>query len=255
MRPVSREDADRLDAIRRANQRRRVSVVEAFDLTPHMRRVVFRELEPSACEPARPAEWIKLHVPTCGQGKKHGRAYTIRERREGQLSIDMALHGGLCASWARRARPGDLAEVSGPRPGCKLAWPPGNVVLGADETGLSAVASILANLPRQTRGTVWLEVPDASDIQQIEAPPAVSVRFLPRKMTPQGQLLIQALREAPVSPAAAVWVAAERAAALELREHFEAILPRERVHTSGYWRMPCSQSVDSSAFSAKMRAA
>lgn len=239
MRPVSREDTDRLDAIRRANQRRRVSVVEAFDLTPHMRRVVFRELEPSTHEPARPAEWIKLHLPSCGQGKKHGRAYTIRERREGQLVIDMALHGGLCASWARQARPGDLAEISGPRQGYKLAWPSGDVLLGADETGLAAVASILANLPRQTRGTVWLEVPDSGDIQHIEAPPAVTIRYLPRKAAAPGRLLTEAMRKAPVAPTATVWLAAERTAALDLREHFHALLPGEQVHTSGYWRMPC----------------
>lgn len=238
MRPVSSEDADRLDAIRRANLRRRVSVVEAFDLTPHMRRVVFQELEPCAPEPVRPAEWITLHVPSCGQGKKHGRAYTVRERRDGQLVIDIALHGGLCASWARQAHPGDLAKISGPRQGYKLAWPPGDVLLGADETGLSAVASILAGLPRQTRGIAWLEIPDKGDIQPIEAPPAVSVRFLPRKTAAPGQLLTEAMREASVSPTATVWVAAERTAALELRDHFHARLPWQQVRTSGYWRMP-----------------
>lgn len=239
MRSESLEDADRLDAIRRANLRRRVSVVEAFDLTPHMRRVVFQELEPSVQEPTRPAEWIKLHVPSIGQGKKHGRAYTVRERRDGKLVIDMALHGGLCASWARQARPGDLVKISGLRQGYKLAWPPGDVLLGADETGLSAVASILAGLPHQTRGAVWLEVPDNSDIQPIEAPPAVRVRFLPRKAAVPGWLLTEAMREAPVSLGATVWVAAERTAALELRDHFHARLPWQQVRTSGYWRMPC----------------
>lgn len=239
MRPDSLEDADPLADIRRANQRRRVSVVEAFDLTPHMRRVVFREPEPCAHEPVRPAEWIKLYVPARGRGKTHGRAYTVRERREGQLVIDMALHDGLCASWARRARPGDLAEISGPRRGYKLAWPPGDVFLGADETGLPAVASILAHLPRRTRGTVWLEVPDTGDIQHIDAPPAVSVQYLPRKTSAPGWLLTAAMRKVPVAPTAIVWLAAERTAALDLRDHFHALLPREQVHTSGYWRMPC----------------
>ena len=175
MRPDSWEDADRIDAIRHANRRRRVSVIEAFDLTPHMRRIVFRELEPIAQEPLRPAEWIKLHVPASGNGKTHGRAYTIREREAGRLTIDIALHGGLCASWARQARPGDRAEISGPRRGYKLAWPPGEVLLGADETGLPAVASILAGLPREARGTVWIEVPDERDAQPLKAPPAVEI--------------------------------------------------------------------------------
>lgn len=227
-----------LDAIRLANCRRPVSVIEAFDLTPHVRRVIFRELEPSTHEPARPAEWIKLHVPSSGSAKKHGRAYTVRQRADGTLTIDMALHDGLCANWARKARAGDRAEISGPRKGYKLTWPPGDVLLGADETGLPAVASILASLPSQTRGAAWLEVPDEGDIQTLDAPPAVSVRFLIRRMAAPGSLLSEAMRAAPLSQTTTVWVAAERAAALELRDHFHAALPQDRVHTSGYWRMP-----------------
>ncbi len=232
-------DADRLDAIRQANRRRPVSVVEAFDLTPHMRRVILRETELSTEEPPRPAEWIKLHVPFSGSGRMHGRAYTVRERAGGRLVIDMAVHGGLCASWARRARPGDPAEISGARNGFRLAWPPpGEVLLGGDETGLPGAATILASLPQETRGAVWLEVPDDGDIQPLDAPPTVTVHFLPRKGAPPGRLLTLAMREASLSPMTTVWVAAERTAALELRDHFEAALPREQVLTSGYWRMP-----------------
>ncbi|PKR89120.1 hypothetical protein CXZ10_11435 [Pleomorphomonas diazotrophica] len=232
------DQLDRFDAIRRANRRRAVTVVEAFDLTPHMRRVVLKELEPDHEDPAGPAEWIKLHVPSPGAGRKHGRAYTVRERRAGSLTIDMAMHGGLCASWARRARPGDRAHISGPRRGFRLDWPPQDILLGADETGLPAVASILAGLPRAARGTVWLEVPDRRDVLALDAPPAVALHFLPRNTAPPGQLLAKAMRETPLSPETRVWVAAERAAALDLREHFEAILPRNQVLTSGYWRRP-----------------
>lgn len=232
------DQPDRFDAIRRANRRRAVAVIEAFDLTPHMRRVVLKELEPIHEEPARPAEWIKLHVPSFGAGRKHGRAYTVRERHAGSLTIDMAMHGGLCASWARRARPGDRAHVSGPRRGFRLDWPPHDILLGADETGLPAVASILAGLPRTARGNVWLEVPDRRDVLALDSPPAVALYFLPRNTTPPGQLLAKAMRETPVTPETRVWVAAERAAALDLREHFEAILPRNQVLTSGYWRQP-----------------
>ncbi len=232
-------DADRLDAIRRTNRRRPVSVVDAFDLTPSLRRVILQEMEPSVDEPPRPAEWIKLHVPPSGSGRKHGRAYTIRERSGGQITLDMALHGGLCASWARRARVGDRAEISGARNGLKLSWPPpGDVLLGGDETGLAGAASILASLPRDTRGAAWLEVPGQGDVLPLDAPPAVAVHFLPRKGALPGQLLVPAMREAPLSPATTVWVAAERAAALELRDHFQAALPGEQVRTSGYWRMP-----------------
>lgn len=255
MRQDSFVDAERLAAIRHTNRRRRVSVVQVFDLTPHMRRVILKELEPSVHEPARPAEWVKLHVPLSSHGPTHGRAYTIRERSGRKLVIDMAMHGGVCASWARRARPGDQAEISGPRRGIKMSWPSDDVLLGADETGLPAVASILTSLPLSTRGTAWLEIPDERDAQPLDAPPALTVRFLPRGTAPPGRLLIQAMHAAPVLPMAAVWVAAERAAALELREHFETMLPRERIHTSGYWRMPCGQPEDSNSSSSEMRTA
>ncbi|MBS1165540.1 MAG: hypothetical protein H6R00_1565 [Proteobacteria bacterium] len=71
MRPDS-FDADRFDAIVLANRQRHLSVVEAFDLTPHMRRVILEELEPGTPRPARPAEWIKLYGPLSCHGRNHG---------------------------------------------------------------------------------------------------------------------------------------------------------------------------------------
>lgn len=237
MRPDSVAASDRFATIRRANRRRSVSVVEAFNITPHLRRVVLRELDPLAEEALQAAEWIKLHVPA--STRQHGRAYTIGARSRGTLALDMAVHDGLCSNWALRARPGDRAEISGPRRGFKIAWPSGDVLLGADQTGLPAVASILARLPRQTRGAVWVEVPHEDDIQPLVAPPAVTVRFLTCGKETPGRLLAGAMRGTSVSSGTTVWVAAERAAALDLREHFETVLPREQVSTSGYWRMPC----------------
>lgn len=238
MQPESFLDPDRLEAIRQANRRRPVSVVDVAKLTPHMQRVTLRELEPDAQGGMGPADWIKLYVSASGSGKKHGRAYTVREHSSENIVLDMAIHGGLCASWALRARPGDHAEISGPRRGFKLASPQGDVLFGADETGLPAVANLLAGLPDDARGTVWLEVPDEADIQPLDAPLHVAVSYLPRKAALPGRLLIEAMRKAPVLPTTLVWVAAERWAALELREHFVAHLPRQQISTSGYWRMP-----------------
>ena len=55
MREIPPAIADHLDRVRRANRRRPVSVVEAFDLTPAMRRLVLEELEPNADASGRPA--------------------------------------------------------------------------------------------------------------------------------------------------------------------------------------------------------
>ncbi len=238
MQPLSLLDQARLDTIRQANRRRPVSVVGIYRLTPHIQRVTLRELESDAADATGPADWIKLYVPHSGEDRTHGRAYTVRERSEGTIVLDMAVHDGLCASWAQQAHPGDRAEISGPRKGFKLAWPSGDVLLGADETGLPAVANIVAGLPPNASGAVWLEVPDDADVLPLDAPRQVAVRYLPRKAAPPGRLLIEAMREAPILPTTMVWVAAERTAALELREYFEAHLPRQQVSTSGYWRKP-----------------
>lgn len=238
MQPLSHFDQGRLDTIRQANRRRPVSVIDVSRLTPHMQRVTLKELEPDATGAAEPADWIKLYVPLSGKGRTHGRAYTVRERSGGTIILDMAVHGGLCASWAQQARPGDRAEISGFRKGFKLTWPPGDVLLGADETGLPAVSNILAGLPPDASGAVWLEVPDEADIQPLDAPRRVVVHFLSRKDALPGCLLVAAMRKAPISPTTMVWVAAERTAALDLRDHFEAHLPRQQVSTSGYWRKP-----------------
>ena len=58
MREIPPATADHLDRVRRANRRRPVSVVEAFDLTPNVRRLVLDELEPDADASVRPAGWI-----------------------------------------------------------------------------------------------------------------------------------------------------------------------------------------------------
>lgn len=242
MRQDCLSNLERLDEIRRANRRRPVSVVEVSELTPHMQRITLNELQPDATDTFRPADWIKLYVPCSGRGRQHGRAYTVRDRSDGNIVLDMAIHGGLCASWAQNARPGDHAEISGPRKGFKLDWPPGDVMLAADETGLPAVASILAGLPDDAKGTVWLEVANDADIQTLDAPPQVTVHYLPRKADLPGRRLIEAARRTPVQPTTTVWVAAERTAALDLRDHFEARLPREQISTSGYWRMPRERS-------------
>ena len=89
MTPEVRADA-RLETIRQANRRRPVALADAFDLTPSIRRVILREMTPLEDGPLRPADWIKLHVPFSGRGRKHGRAYTIRQRVGEHIVIDMA---------------------------------------------------------------------------------------------------------------------------------------------------------------------
>lgn len=69
------------------------------------------------------------------------------------------------------------------------------LLLGADETAVPAVASILERLPADARGTAVLEVPAAGDFLDLAAPPGVTVRWYARGDRPHGQALTAAVRE------------------------------------------------------------
>ena len=64
-----------------------------------------------------------------------------------------------------------------------INWRPvaGDVVLlAADERDLDTVRLLLATLPANARGTVFLEVESVDQIDPIDAPPRFSVRWLVR---------------------------------------------------------------------------
>src|SRR5690606_39180712 len=92
-----------------------LTVLEAFDVTPRMRRVVFTgELDAMTYAPGQ-ALVLAMPLTEGGTGR---RDYTIREldRSAGRLSMDFVLHGDTPApAWAKRAKPGDRMLARGPR--------------------------------------------------------------------------------------------------------------------------------------------
>ncbi|MEX0428214.1 siderophore-interacting protein [Nocardioides sp. DS6] len=220
------------------------------------------------------------------------RTYTIREvRGEGAevgIVVDFVLHGadgdgahGPGSDWAGGARVGDELLIVVPRRGeffGGIEWDPGDaerLLLVGDETAVPAICSILGSLPDHAAGTAVLEVPTQDDVQKIDAPTGIDVRWLPREGAPVGALALEAvggllgfsaddpspdeaelgdldLWETPTysssgeviadEPAPTdgryAWIAGESRMVTALRRHLvnELALPRRQVAFMGYWR-------------------
>lgn len=186
------------------------------------------ELAEYGIEGPRYDQRIKLIFPVEGQSKPvdldeesmaawwalpeeqrgHMRTYTIRDvlgsGRETRFVVDIVVHedglAGPGGTWALNAKPGDRVIVMAPRKGVPfggIEWAPPTreqLLLVGDETALPAIASILADLDADSRGVVFVEVPDAGDIVDLAAPPGVEVCWLPRGHTDSGTRVIPAVR-------------------------------------------------------------
>jgi NADPH-dependent ferric siderophore reductase len=235
-------------------------VAAVTDVTPTVRRVLLTGT-PEAAAAAGPT--VSLLVPRPGDPEprwpgvardgrivwpagSHGvslRSYTARRQdpARGEVEIDFVLHGdGPAAAWAVAAAPGAPLGVAGSAPlGHR---PAGWLLLAGDETALPAITRILGEAAPGTRGTVLVEVADATEEQPLAAPPEVAVRWLHRGGTPPGEstLLADAVAalERPDGEDLFAWVAAESAAVRAVRADLRGRwgLGRAQHHAIGYWR-------------------
>ncbi|WP_035735556.1 siderophore-interacting protein [Glycomyces arizonensis] len=212
------------------------------------------------------------------------RTYTVRAVRgeAGEVDVDMVVHaphGGREAPalhWALHAEVGSElvllgpdARYDGPHGGIDFR-PPENakLLLGGDETAAPAIASILERLPITAHGDVFIEVPEAADALELDAPPEVEVHWLPRDGAGWGERLVPAVTEAaaglkiratldevedvdvdtetlwdaPEQTGACesyVWIAAEAGVVKALRRTIrqDLGLPKECGAFMGYWRL------------------
>lgn len=167
------------------------------------------------------------------------RTYTVREfrRARGELVIDFVVHdGGVAATWARAAAPGDVVTVNTPTgmydPPADLRWQ----LLLADAAGLPAAARLLEATPAGVRTRAVLEVPTPA--HRVELPDAVEVAWLYGGNGHGASRLSGALRAAdlPAGPGY-VWVAGETAVLRDARRYLrhELKLPPSAYKVVGYW--------------------
>ncbi|GGV03618.1 siderophore-interacting protein [Kitasatospora herbaricolor] len=193
------------------------------------------------------------------------RSYTVRAQRRDpdEVDVDFALHGvapswstrsagpaGPAATWAAAARTGDRVILLGPavqdnrsvcfRPPAGTDW----VLIAADETALPAAGGILDQLPPGLRARVWIEVPHAEDIQDLDVSPETDITWLVRDTPAAPSPLIEAVRAADLPDGTPyAWIAGESGTVKALRRHLvaERGLARRTVTFAGYWRRGASE--------------
>ena len=218
-----------------------LTVVDAFDVTPHMRRVSLIG-DGLAAFSFRPGQDLVLGIPA-GQLGAARRHYTIRrfDRAELKLDIDMVLHGDSPATrWVRRAKVGDPLVAEGPR-GRTVVHPSAAWHLfTGDETALPGIAAMIESLPAGAQAFAFIEVAGPEDEQPIATEAELDLRWLHRAGPPaaRSEALIDALAgfELPHGDGQA-YVIGETATVRAQRQGLIARgQPKDRIAAEGYWR-------------------
>lgn len=180
------------------------------------------------------------------------RNYTVRAYRAdgesgAEIDIDFVVHGteadgtaGPATVWAQSCQPGDALGLLDEG---TTFEPPADVTtfrLVADETALPAMAGVLAELPAESTGIAWIEIPHADDQQPLDHPAGVDVRWLVRTdhaATP-GQAALEAVQAEPaVTERFFGWVAGEQSLAAGARRHWvQHGAVKTDIQFTGYWK-------------------
>ncbi len=254
----------------------RLEVLRSERITPHFQRVTVGGGTIDDFTPMGWDQWFRMFIPTDDEfgldqvpdkvnflgyvrylriDKGHRpvlRNYTVRAfrpvgSRGPELDIDFVLHGsaedgtaGPASAWAKTCRPGDQIGIVDEG----IAFNPDRgvdrVLLVADETGVPAVAGILASLPDTATGTAILEVPTIQDVFDLSQPLRFDVRWLSR--TPHerpGSVALETLRALPVDPAGMhAFVVGEQGLVAGARRHLvETGVPKDQISFVGYWKL------------------
>lgn len=173
------------------------------------------------------------------------REYTVRryDARAGKLDIDFALHkGGYASDWAEAAEVGTRIHIAGPPGGLVVPMNYDRYLIAGDITALPAIARWLERLPREAAGWAFVEVTDAAEEIELDAPDDVEVQWLHRGAAPPGvsDTLEKAVCAVTVPEGQRVyaWIAGEatslRPIRTWVRNHLR--LAKGDYDISGYWK-------------------
>ena len=170
------------------------------------------------------------------------RVYTLRriDAAAGEVEIDMLLHAdhkdAPGAAFAERARIGDVVGMTGPGGGDLPQAP--SYLLFADETGLPAVARMLAQMPPDRHVRAFVEVDAPEDRQALPSAADALVTWLYRRDGSRLDGAAEAINVDDLSPNVVVWGGMEHAIRRSI--HRRAVdlwgLPRDRLRLASYWR-------------------
>lgn len=217
-----------------------LTVVEAFDVTPRMRRVVFTgDLDAMAYSPGQ-ALVLAMPLPEGGTGR---RDYTIRalDRAAARLSMDFVLHGDTPApAWARAAKAGDTMLARGPR-GRTVVDPAADWHLFCgDETCVPAILHMLETLEPDAAVHAFLEVDGPEDHQPVPPAFASSVVWVHRNggRPGPGTILLDRLAAFALPEGRGhAYLIGETSNVRAQRHHLLARgFSRDQISSEGYWR-------------------
>ena len=218
-----------------------LTVVDAFDITPRMRRVRLtgEDLEGFSFKPGQD---VVLNLPQAG-GDPVRRHYTIRtyDPAEQRLEIDFVLHGDSPATrWARAAKLGDEITAQGPRGRTVVNHAADWHLFVGDETCLPGVNAMIESLPAGSRAIAILETWDAAERQTPQARAALDLEWFNRggPAVASSPLLIDRLSLfAPPPGLGHAYIIGETSTVRAIRQGLIAKgFPRERISAEGYWR-------------------
>lgn len=241
---------------------RSAEVVRAEWLSPSMRRVFFTGADlacmadlpytdhyvkilfpPAGADYAWPFDVDTLRATEPAERWPVTRTYTVRsyDAALNELAIDFVVHGdeGLAGPWAAQAEPGQQIGFFGPGGGYAPDPTADHHLLVGDEAALPAICATLDRLGSSARATVYVEIEDADQQQEICSAPAVEVVWVHRSGRPYGDALAEAVRSAGL-PAGDVQAFVHGNAEMirQLRRYLftDCSFNRARVSMSGYWR-------------------
>ncbi len=219
-----------------------VNVVEAFDVTPHMRRVRLTGGDLIGFT-YKPGQEIILRLPQ-SNGEVVRRHYTIRkfDAARNILDIDFVLHGESPATnWARGVKAADVLEFTGPRGQVSLKPDAEWHVFVGDESCIPGIFNMVEALPKSARAFAFIEAGGEEDKQPLTASADVSLEWLLRNRAHGGPSRILADRLAAFTfPAGRgqVYIIGETSNARMMRREVIARgFPKGQISAEGYWRL------------------
>ncbi|RAI61074.1 siderophore-interacting protein [Roseicella frigidaeris] len=228
--------------IRHALHWRDLTVRRTEHVTPRMLRLTLAGEALAGFTSLSPDDHIKVFAP--GEaGQTERRDYTPRrfDAAAGELVVDFALHeAGPVTAWARGAKPGDAAQIGGPRGSAVVPHDFDWWLLVGDETALPAIGRRIEELPAGTPVTSLVAVTGPEEEQRFEtaaAHQAVWVHRPPAQAADPAPLLAALETFVPPAGEGFIWIAAEAGVARALRRHVLEVMrhPAPWLKAAGYW--------------------
>lgn len=217
-----------------------LSVVEAHDVSPTMRRVIFTA--PNISEMTyRPGQDLVLMLPL-QDGATGRRHYTIRwlDRSAGHLAVDFFMHGDTPGPrFARNAKSGELVTARGSRGRTHLREEADWHLLTGDETGLPAILHMLETADPDALIFAFIEVENDGDEQPVNTSARVTVSWLYRQSADGASDLLAGRVKSfdfPNGTGHACLTGQTSSVRSQRHDLLSRGMTREQISSEGYWR-------------------